>query len=168
MAAYENALALSRNKEDLASIHIEKGNVFRDLKHKVEDAGTAYDEAIRLNKKLAKKYNNEGTVLSRLGREEGAQKALAEADRRNQEIVRAYINKGMMYHGLGNRDMALKAYKDAVDLNPQDASAQYNMGLVLSELNRHEEAVKVLEKAIRTQSQSRRCLLQLWNGACWN
>ena len=148
LAAYDKALALSRNKEELASIHIEKGNVLRDLGRDMEAAGAAYDKAIRLNKRLAKKYNDQGKVLSRLGRDEGAQKDFAEVDRRNQEIVRAYINKGMMYHGLGDRNMALEAYKEAVDLNSQNASAQYNMGLVLSELGCHPEAVKALEKAI--------------------
>jgi len=62
----------------VAFILLTKGNAFAKLvKH--DDAIKAYDEALRLNPKLAAAWNGKGTALKLLGRFADADAALAKA-----------------------------------------------------------------------------------------
>ncbi len=142
--APEPTVILGKTREDW----LKEGNTFRNQKQ-YENAIDAYEEAIRLDPKLAVAHNNKSWALNELGRYEEALKACEEAIRLDPKLAVAHDNKGFALNELGRYEEALKACEEAIRLDPNFAVTHSKKGYALFHLKRYEEALKAYEQAIQ-------------------
>jgi tetratricopeptide (TPR) repeat protein len=93
-----------------------------------QDALAAFDEAIRLNERLAKERTETGKAASAMHRHQNAADALAEATRFHKKLSQAYVGRGSTLLRMGRYQDALAAFDEAIRLNPVDANAHLNRG----------------------------------------
>jgi tetratricopeptide (TPR) repeat protein len=150
-------------------------------KGKVENAMKEYQEAIRLDPKLAAAHNNLGTVYFATGRLEEALAAFGHACELDPEYGQAFFNLALTQIKLGHEkeanaalDEALHAYKSAGDTNlkagrlkeaeeafqgmlqidPNYASALTGLAMVYNASRRYEEAAASAERALKQSPNS--------------
>jgi len=86
------------------------------------------DEALKLDPRYAKAWENKIDALFKLGKR-----------------VEAFYNRGRYEETCtGRYDKAITAYDEVLRLDPKCAGAWYNKANVLSKLGRYEEAIKRL------------------------
>lgn len=107
-----------------------------------------YEEAIRLDPKLAKSYIGLGNILRDKGSYAEAIKCYMKTVELEPGEPAAYYNLGCLHHiDMGDTDTAAKYYRKAIELNPAYIEAYNNLGNILEDEN-YEEAKKHYEKAL--------------------
>ena len=106
-----------------------------------------FNEAIKLDPKLAEAWYNKGSVLYNLGKYNEALEAYDEAIKLDPKIAGAWGNKGGVLYNLDKYDEALEAYDEAIKIDPEFAWAWYNKGIALQRLGRTNEADTAFAKA---------------------
>ena len=121
---------------------LKKGNTLNNLRH-YEEALAAYEQAIRLDPKFARAYNDKGWTLSNLMRLEEAVADFEQAIRLDPNYAIAYTNKGYAFNGLKRFEEAVAAFEQAIRLKPnlgQLGRAYFGMHSALVSLGRDREA----------------------------
>lgn len=115
----------------------------------LEEALTAYAEAIHLKADYAEAYYSRGAILRELGRRVEAVEAYRRAILLQPEVAQLHVDLAFTLQELGRPRMALSAYERAIQLRPDDAEAQYNRGVILATLGRPRMALVAYDEAIR-------------------
>jgi tetratricopeptide (TPR) repeat protein len=97
------------------------------LKGQFVEAIAGYDEAIRLDPKHARAYNNRGLVYQAKGDLNRAIANFSEAIRLTPAVSSVYVNRGNAYAKRGDRDQAIADYGEAIRLDPQSAAQAYKL-----------------------------------------
>jgi tetratricopeptide (TPR) repeat protein len=98
-------------------------NAYYLNRKRYEEALAAYEQAIRLDPKLASAYTNKGSALHNLKRYEEALVAFDQALLLDPNDAGAYTNKGVALGNLKRYEEALAAYDQAIRLDPNLAPA---------------------------------------------
>jgi tetratricopeptide (TPR) repeat protein len=117
----------------------------QDFKGAIAD----YDQAIRLNPKLAVAYNGRGNARYELRDKQGAIADLEQAIRLDPKLAMAYNNRGGVRNELGDHRNAIADFDQAIRLDPNFALAYNNRGGARNELGDHRNAIADLDQAIR-------------------
>jgi predicted O-linked N-acetylglucosamine transferase (SPINDLY family) len=115
---------------------------------KLDEAVTAYRQAIRIKPDLAEAHCNLGNALRGQGT---LDEALASYDRAlflRPDYVDALCNRGSALHELKRYDEALASYDRALTLRPDHAETLNNRGVTLHKLRRHDEALASYDRAL--------------------
>ena len=150
-AAYAEGLTIAeKTPQDQwnAEFFFYRGEAFYGLTL-YSEALTDYEQAIRLDPKLAIAYHGKGLALDALNRYEEALGDHEQAIRLDPNFAIAYSDKGNTLNELNRYEEALVACKQAIRLDSNMASAYYDKGYALNELNRYEEALAAYDQAIR-------------------
>jgi tetratricopeptide (TPR) repeat protein len=130
IAACTRAINSGRSRgHDLAGLHVNRGVEYN---HKGDNdrAIGDYNEAIRLDPKLAFAYSNRGNAYSAKGDRDRAITDYTEAIRLDPKYAHAYNNRGDEYRRKGDNDRAITDLTEAIRLDPKYAQAYCNRGLV--------------------------------------
>ncbi len=80
----------------------------------LDEAKTAFDEALKLNPRSHAAMTGEGIILARQGKLREAEKVLKDALVENPNPVRTHYELGLVYEKLGELDKAIAEYKAAL------------------------------------------------------
>jgi lipoprotein NlpI len=109
----------------LAWAFANRGNGYVE-KGQNDSALADFNEAIRLDPKLAKSYNNRGIVWYAKGEDDRAVADYNEAIRLDPKHANAYNNRGIVWHAKGEDDRALADYNEAIGRDPKSDHAYFN------------------------------------------
>jgi len=119
------------------------------LEEEYDKAISDYDEAIRLNPKLAKAYFGRGFTYHKIGDYDKAVSDYSQAIRLNLKFADAYYYRGRVYHYKEDYDRAISDYNQAIRLNPNDAEAYYKRGGAYLNKENYDKAISDYTKAIQ-------------------
>jgi tetratricopeptide (TPR) repeat protein len=109
----------------------------------------AFDEAIRLDRKLAPAYNNRGSAYHLKGNDDKAIADFDEAVRLDPKHALAYYNRGKLYGDKGDDDKAIADYDQAIRLDPNLAPAYVNRGSAYLAKEGYDKAIADYDETIR-------------------
>lgn len=139
---------VTRNSVDFSAVEaMARGNDFYFAKN-YSQALAAYDEAIKLNPKLAEAYNNRGFIKYHLGQFAAAVEDYSAAIRFKSNFFAALNNRGNAYAALGQFQNAMQDLKAALKLENNSAIAHNNLGSVYYSLKNFDAAIEEYTKAI--------------------
>jgi tetratricopeptide (TPR) repeat protein len=122
---------------------------------RLEEALTAFEEALKQRPDCSVAWYDKGTTLMELGRHEEALAALNEALHLSPDYPDAWDNKGIALNRLGREEEALACHEQATRLDPTVANYWHNKGLTLGRLGRFKKALAAIDKALRLQPEYR-------------
>jgi len=128
--------------------HVNLGVAFEQQGRR-EDALAQYQEALRLDPRLAQAHNNLGNLLDEMGKPEQALAQYREAVRLKPNAPLAHVNLGSELAQLGQYDEAMREYVEAARLDPGDPRPRYLMGKALLRKGHDAEAIVQLHEALR-------------------
>jgi tetratricopeptide (TPR) repeat protein len=141
---------LARQERPDARASYDRGNRLRDG-GRLEDAATAYREAIGIDPSFADAHNNLGSVLGRQGRTEEAIAEFEKALEIAPNLSAAHNNLAIALAIRGDTARAATHLAEVLRLDPRDAVAHYNLGLLLAKQGKTAEAIAHYEEALRIQ-----------------
>jgi tetratricopeptide (TPR) repeat protein/serine/threonine protein kinase len=109
----------------------------------------AFDEAIRLDPKLAAGYWLRGVSRAIKGDHDRAISDYEEAIRLDPLLADAYFGRGFSFSVKGDQDRAVADYNEAIRLNPKLAGAFWQRGLVLMKKGDLDRALTEYNEAVR-------------------
>ena len=140
---------VARNTENFSAVEaMGRGNDFYFAKN-YSQALTAYDEAIRLNPKLAEAYNNRGIVKYEIKQFAAALEDYSTAIRLKSNFADALNNRGNAYAALGQFKDSAQDLQAALKLNPNSAVGHNNLGNVYYSMKNYDAAIGEYSQAIQ-------------------
>lgn len=109
----------------------------------------AYDEALRLNPKLAEAYNNRGIVKYETGQYASAVEDYTAAIRLKSNFTNALNNRGNAHMALGKLKDAAQDLQAALKLSPGSAAGHNNLGSVYYSMKNYPSALDEYNQAIK-------------------
>jgi tetratricopeptide (TPR) repeat protein len=131
-----------------ASTYVNHGNTLYG-QGKLDEAITAYYEAVKINSKDALVYGNLGNALDDRGKLDEAIAAYQKAIQLNPNFASVYNNLGNGLYEQGKLDEAIAAYQTAIQLDPTFAYSYNNLGNALSDRGKLDEAIATFRKSIQ-------------------
>jgi len=119
-----------------------------DQNRYVQEAMVAYNKALSINPLNASAWNNKGTVLGFVGKNEEAVKCFDTALKIDPHAPMAHRNKGWALAGLGRWEEAIECYDEVLELNSYDEDIWNLKSVALYKLGRYEEALDAVKKAL--------------------
>lgn len=113
-------------RENLAVAHNNRGNAYDD-QDQPDLALKDYDEAIRLDPRLAEAYYNRSFVFYRLGRLKDALEDLDKVVQLSPGLPSAYYNRSVVLESLGQRSRAIADLRQALSLDPINVKYRQNL-----------------------------------------
>jgi tetratricopeptide (TPR) repeat protein len=114
---------------DLAIVHNNRGDALRD-KGEYDRAIADFNEAVRLNPKLAPPYHNRGNIYWHRGEYDSAIANFTEAIRLDPKFDEAYQNRANVLKTRGDLDGAMSDLNAAIRINPKSGLAYSTRGEV--------------------------------------
>jgi lipoprotein NlpI len=133
---------------NLAIARFSRGNAFwhtGDADRAIAD----YNEAIRLDPKMAAAFVNRGEITWRRGDFDGALRDFGEAQRLEPTSVNTHVSRGLLYRMKGDEDNAIADFTEAIRIEPGSAIPFNNRGLAYSAKLDHERAISDFSDAVR-------------------
>ena len=111
-----------------------------------------YTEAIELDPKWVKAYNNRAVSYRRIRDFDAALKDCNEAMKLDPEFVFPYIVRGLIYDDKGDFNTAIEKYNEAIALEPDYAISYNNRGITYCKKGDFDVGIKNFDKAIELMS----------------
>jgi tetratricopeptide (TPR) repeat protein len=148
LACYDTVVALGAASGET---HFNRARV---LQARDDDAAlAAYGQAIALDPRLAKAYNNRALVLRRQKRHEEALRDYEMAIGLAPDYQEAHIGAGNVLRDLKRHEDALACYDEALRHGERDAGLLDLRGMTLRELRRYDEALAAHDEALQLDPQ---------------
>ena len=145
---------------------LNKAGVSLEGRNSLEESIVKFDEAIRLDPRLAFAYYNRGQAYFRLGQFEAAKQDYDQAVNLDPGSILFYTKRGDAYLAMGQPEQAVQEHNQAISRDPQFGLAYYNRGGAYVALGRRDEAIQdynhavILDRRIRiTTNIGARCKL---------
>ena len=120
----------------------------RERTGRLDDALSAYRQALQVNPSYVEALGNQGNVLRRQGKLNEAAHAFESVLRIKPESGDAHNNLGVVLKEQGRISEAITHYRAALQLNPSHAEAYNNLGVALKEEGKLDEAVSAFRQAL--------------------
>ncbi len=140
-------LSTKSERELHAEIAFQRGNV-QSLLGQIDMAIEAYSNAIHLNPRDARAYNNRGVDYGEKGESDLAIRDFYKAIDLKQDYDLAYNNRGAVYRKDGEYDKAIEDCDKAIQLNPDYAEPYSNRGAAYRNKGDYERAIRDYDRAI--------------------
>ena len=141
-------LSTKSERELHAEIAFQRGNV-QSLLGQTDMAIEAYSNAIHLNPRDARAYNNRGVDYGEKGEDDLAIKDFTKAIELKPDYAFAYNNRGAVHRGKGEYNQAIKYCSKAIQLNPGYAEPYSNRGAAYRNKGDYDRAIKDYDMAIK-------------------
>ena len=145
---------------------LNKAGVSLEGRNSLEESIVKFDEAIRLDPRLAFAYYNRGQAYFRLGQFEAAKQDYDQAVNLDPGSILFYTKRGDAYLAMGQPEQAVQEHNQAISRDPQFGLAYHNRGGAYVALGRRDEAIQdynhsvILDRRIRiTTNIGARCKL---------
>ena len=116
-----------------------------------EQAIAEYDQAIRIDPRLAVAYVNRGGAFNELGEYQRAVRDETQAILLDSKLAAAYDIRGLAYYSLGQYWLAIQDLTEAIRLEPQLTGAYINRALAYANLGQTHRAIQDYDEAIRLE-----------------
>ena len=116
-----------------------------------EQAIAEYDQAIRIDPRLAVAYVNRGGAFNELGEYQRAVRDETQAILVDSKLAAAYDIRGLAYYSLGQYWLAIQDLTEAIRLEPQLTGAYINRALAYANLGQPHRAIQDYDEAIRLE-----------------
>jgi Flp pilus assembly protein TadD len=116
---------------------------------RIEEAGTHFALALRLNPGYPEALNNRGLLLQDEGRTDEAKADFEAAVRLDPDFPDAHCNLGWLLFKQGRSSEARAQLDEALRINPEHAAARVSLGSMLSKQGRVEEAMAQFNDVLR-------------------
>ena len=116
-----------------------------------EQAIAEYDQAIRIDPRLAVAYVNRGGAFNELGEYHKAVRDETQAILLDSKLAAAYDIRGLAYYSLGQYWLAIQDLTEAIRLEPQLTGAYINRALAYANLGQTDRAIQDYDEAIRLE-----------------
>jgi tetratricopeptide (TPR) repeat protein len=113
-----------------------------------EKALNAFQDAARLDPKLASARLNQGVALLNLQRVDEAKKLLLEAAQSNPKDPHAWYNLGLLYKNSGDPQGAVEAFRSVTEINANDPDGWYMLGTVYVQQKQFAPAIDAFQHAL--------------------
>lgn len=120
----------------------------------LDQAATAYHEAMLIEGPQAELTFNLGNVLFRLGRREGAVERFRQTVEMEPEWIESWNNLGNVLGELGRNEESVAAFRRALAINPRYADAHYNLAETYVAMGRIEDARRHWKAYLNEDSSS--------------
>ena len=130
-----------------------RGRAYAD-KDNFDRAIGDYNEAIRLDSKVASAFENRGLAYANKRDFDRAIADLTEAIRLDPKVASAYANRGWTYGQKGDYDRAIGDYNEAIRLDPKVASTFENRAWAYDKKGDFDRAITDYNEAIRLDSKA--------------
>jgi S1-C subfamily serine protease/cytochrome c-type biogenesis protein CcmH/NrfG len=124
------------------------GNAYGNLGH-LNEAITAFLEALRIKPDSAFAWHNLGTAYCKLGRATEAITAYKQAIKLKLDWAVAWSSLGIIYIECGRTKEGISAHEEAVRLKPSDPDMWYALGYAYDQANRTTDSITVFLRAIK-------------------
>ena len=148
IAACSAAIKQNPKGPNVSIAYHNRGSAWID-KGEYDKAIADFDEAIRLNPKLAPSYGSRGMAWGMKGNYDKAMADWSEAIRLNPKDATAYRNRGTGWNHKGDYDKAIADWNESIRLNPNDSMNYSNRGSAWTAKGDYDKAMTDLNEAIR-------------------
>lgn len=114
--------------QNRASAYCDRGIAYGGKKD-YDRALADFNEAIRLDPKLAAAYYRRGNIYANKGDYDRAIAEYSKAIQIDPKLVDAYYKRGMVYGTKGDHDRAITDYSEVIRLDPEDADTYYKRAM---------------------------------------
>jgi Flp pilus assembly protein TadD len=123
------------------------GNYYQD-NDRLDEALTAYQQAIELRPDVARPWLNQAILLERLGRPAGAAQACRRAIRLQPGAIDARLNLAGLYQRQKACDQAIAEFAAVLAIDPRHTGAMYYTGVCWQALGDPQQALAAFEKLV--------------------
>jgi|WetSurMetagenome_2_1015567.scaffolds.fasta_scaffold59453_1 tetratricopeptide (TPR) repeat protein len=141
----EGSLPAVRNVPE-ALAWLKKGNELYAV-GRSEEAISRFDNALKLNPRLASAWAGKGLARNARGEYEEAIRCYDESLRLDSRDPAVWHDKGNTLCAIGRLEGALNCFNEALIIDPRDARAWNNKGICLASLGRPDDAIPCCNKA---------------------
>jgi lipoprotein NlpI len=131
---------------DQAANYTYRGNGYRD-KNDLDRAIADFNEAIRLDPKLAMAFLGRGLAFSDKGDNDRAIADFNEVIRLDPKFARAFTIRGIVFRDKGDLDRAIADFSEAIRIDPNSSLAYFARGLLSLFAGSAEKALADLDQA---------------------
>jgi tetratricopeptide (TPR) repeat protein len=114
-----------------------------------DKALTYFQDAAKLDPKLAMAQVNCGIALVNLGRVDAAKPVLESAVKRDPKDPNAWYNLGLLRKNSSDSEGAAAAFRQVIEIDPNDPDAWYFLGSAYSQTKQFAQAVDAFQQAIK-------------------
>ena len=132
---------------DPATIYFYRGNAY-GKKKEYDRAIADYNQALQLNPKYAKAFNNRALAYSYKNEYDRAIADFNQALKLNPENAKAFNNRGLGYYYKNEYDRAIADFNQALQLNPNFAEFFNNRGLAYKDKKEYDRAIADFNQAL--------------------
>jgi tetratricopeptide (TPR) repeat protein len=157
-ASSGRAVAQPERQDPDAAELSNRGLSFAALDRYAEALG-CYDEALKLEPRLAPIHNNRGNALRHLGRVDESLAAFDYAIALDPRYAAPHTNKGLTLAAEGRQNEALACFERALTLDVRSVDAWVGKGVVLGQLGRVQEELVCLDRALEVDPRDEAALL---------
>jgi len=133
---------------DPATIYFYRGNAY-GKKKEYDRAIADFNQALLLNPKYAKAFNNRGLVYSYKNEYDRAIADFNQALQLNPKNAEFFSNRGIAYNNKKEYDRAIADSNQALQLNPKDADAFNNRGTAYGKKKEYDRAIADFNQALQ-------------------
>jgi cytochrome c-type biogenesis protein CcmH/NrfG len=119
----------------------------------------AFQEALRINPKLAEAWGSLGVVYGRSGQLDKSIEAFQQALRLNPEMLEAWYGLGNAFIDTDQNVKAIEAYQQLLRISPEDAKAWYKLGVAYGG-RQPTKAIEAMQQALRINPE----YAEAWGG----
>ncbi|MDX6614311.1 MAG: hypothetical protein QOD75_3497 [Blastocatellia bacterium] len=138
---------LEEPKRD-AQRYFAEGVQFTKVRH-YQEAVSAYQQAIALDRNLVEAHHELGFALYKLGKFKESIAASQQAIELKPGDAGTYRNLGLAYSALGQWKDAISAFAQARKIAPDNASTHYQLGVAYRHINEVDTAIEAFEEAVK-------------------
>ena len=132
--------ATDLNDNEIKAIAHTNRGMLNGQANRFDVAKSEFDEAIKLNPKLAPALYNRALLFSTMGDTKAAVADYTAAISALPKMVEAYINRGIIFAQSGQLDLALADFSKAIELEPGSADNYENRAHLLRDMGRTADA----------------------------
>jgi tetratricopeptide (TPR) repeat protein len=145
----DTAFARAQAEYNPQAIRLNNRGVALMGQQSTEQAQQIFDQAFKLDPKLAQAAINDGIALYTLQKLDAAEKVLRQAIALDPNSAQAWYNLGLVQHAANDLEPALASFQKAAALDPHDADSLYFEGACYEEMKQFEDAIAVFQKALQ-------------------
>jgi tetratricopeptide (TPR) repeat protein len=158
VSLWENVVRITPDVSEVTYTNL--ANAYRGV-NRLDDALTAYDQALAIGPPNAIPHDGKGIVLFEQGKVQEAIEELKTAIGLDPQFVIPHQDLWLVYNRMGLQPEALEQAQATVRIQPDYAEAYNDLAVSLGSLNRFGESIQAFQKALQLDPSNAKYLVNL-------